>query len=258
MNESKQGRLIQSMARAAKILEHLAYNGNNESLSNISRALELNKSTVFTLISTWEQLGYVQQNQDTGKYSLGLKLFELGQVVYSSMDLRANAMPFLRELAAQYGETVHLSVLSDGEVVYIDKVASPRSIRIGSHIGGRNPAHCTGVGKILLSGLSEKQLDKIISEKGLRRFTESTITDPDELKRHIRQVEIQGYALDKEEIEPGLFCVAAPIKNHQGTIIAAISLSGLADRMKQGNIEDIAAGLKETAKKISRRFAYYE
>jgi DNA-binding IclR family transcriptional regulator len=257
VDEVKQGRLIQSMARAAKILEHLAYNGNSESLSSISRALNLNKSTVYTLISTWEQLGYVQQNQDTGKYSLGLKVFELGQVVQSSMDLRTEAMPFLRELAAQYGETVHLAVLSDGEVVYVDKVDSPRSIRIVSRIGGRNPAHCTGVGKVLLAGLSDSQLEKVIGERCLRRFTENTIIDPDGLKRYIHQVSEQGYALDQEEFEIGLFCVAAPIKNHQGVTIAAISISGPADRMKQNDIARITSDLKETAKKISSKFAYF-
>lgn len=255
MNEAKPGRKIQSVTRAVNILEYLAENGNSESLSNISRALGLSKSTVFTLISTCEQLGYVRQNQDTGKYSLGLKLFELGQVVHSSMDLRAIAMPFLRKLAGQHGETVHLAVLSGDEVVYIDKVDSPRSIGIVSRIGGRNPAYCTGVGKVLLSGLPEDQLDKLLEAKKLKRFTENTITAPGKLKRQLQQIKIQGYTVDREEIELGLFCVAAPIKNYLGTVIAAISLSGPAARMG-ANVAKITTDLRETAKRISREFAY--
>jgi DNA-binding IclR family transcriptional regulator len=252
----KLGRKIQSMVRAVNILEHLVANGNSDSLTNISRSLGLSKSTVFTLISTWEQLGYVQQNQTTGKYSLGIKLFELGQVVHASMDLRTIAMPFLRELAGKYAETVHLAVLSDDEVVYIDKVDCSRSIRIVSGIGSRNPAHCTGVGKVLLSGLTEAQLDKLLGGKELKRFTENTVTDPAELKKQLKQIKRQGYTLDREEIELGLFCVAAPIKNHQGEIIAAISISGPTARMQGVDVTKITTDLKETAKKISRQFAF--
>ena len=254
--EAKQGRLIQSVARAIKILEHIADNHNEDGLTNISKGTGLSKSTTHGLISTLEQLGYVQQDQNTGKYSLGLKLFELGQVVHSSMDLRTISMPYLCELSAKYGETVHLAVLSAGEVVYIDKADSPHSIRITSEIGGRNPAHCTGVGKILLSGLTETEIDKIIAKKSLKKFTGNTIDDPASLKKHLNKVRADGFARDQEEIEIGLSCVAAPIKNHQGVIIAAISLSGPANRMASHSFSQISADLIETGRLISSQFGY--
>lgn len=249
-------RQIQSVARAAQIMEHIAANGNQDSLSNIARAMGLSKSTVFSLISTLEQLGYVQQDQTNGRYMLGMKLFELGQIVHASMDIRTLAMPHLQELAVKYGETAHLAVLSGGEVVYIDKVDSPHSIRIASQIGGRNPAHCTGVGKILLSWLPERELDDIMQNKPLARFTERTIVDRELLRQHLREVRYQGYAMDEEEIETGLSCIAAPIKNHRGDVIAAISLSGPSHRMTSENLNLIRKDILDTAKNISARFGY--
>jgi len=192
-------RMIQSVVRATSIMEYIAANSDCETLSNISRGIGLSKTTTYSLIRTLEQLGYVHQDQNTGKYSLGLKLFELGQVVHSRMDLRTIARPFLYELARKYEETVHLAVLSKGEVVYIDKVDGSRSIRIASQIGGRNPSYCTGVGKVLLADLSTAEIDKVISARKLESFTANTITDPRRLKEHLVKVKADGYALDKEE-----------------------------------------------------------
>ncbi|SDF14997.1 IclR family transcriptional regulator [Sporolituus thermophilus] len=256
--ETNHGRQIQSVARAVQILEYLATAGNQDSLSNISRAIGLSKSTTYSLISTLEQLGYVQQDQSTGRYSLGMKLFELGQVVHSSMDIRRLAMPHLRELVAKYGETAHLAVLSKGEVVYIDKVDSLHSIRIASQIGGRNPAHCTGVGKVLLAWLSDTELEKVMAGRVLHKFTPNTITDYAQLKRHLQEIRLRGYALDEEEFEIGLTCVAAPIKNHRQAVIAAISFSGPTSRMNNENLSMIIRDVTETAKIISMEFGFKE
>lgn len=257
MNGGEKGRMIQSVARAVSILEHLAAHRSGDGLTSISRGVQLSKSTTHSLISTMEQLGYVQQDQTTGRYSLGLKLFELGQAMHASMDLRTIAMPYLHALAKKYEETVHLAVLSKGEVVYIDKVDSPRSIRITSQIGGRNPAHCTGVGKILLAGLPEAEIGKAIGGRKLQKFTPNTIADLDKLRLHLEKVRADGYAQDEEEIELGLSCVAAPIKNHRGAVIAAISLSGPTGRMaNNGTRAELIADVTDTAKMISTQFGY--
>ncbi|XEQ95053.1 HTH-type transcriptional regulator XynR [Sporomusa carbonis] len=252
-NDSKQ---IQSIARAVSILEHLALNGNEDSLSNISRTIGLSKSTTYSIIATLEQLGLVQQDQVSARYSLGMKLFEWGQVVHSSMDLRKIAVPPLQDLVAKYGETAHLGVLSQGEVVYIDKVDSQHSIRIASQIGGRNPAHCTGVGKMLMAELPAIEIDKILAEKGLTKFTEKTVTDPAVLKQHLCKIREQGYAIDDEEIESGLTCVAAPIRNHCKEVVAAISLSGPTHRMNAENLDQIIADVVSTADLISAHLGY--
>ena len=142
------------------------------------------------------------------------------------------AIPYLHQLAAKYSETVHLAVLSRGVVVYIDKVDSDHSIRITSNVGGWNPAHCTGVGKVLLAGLTDVELESTVQEINMKKFTPNTITSMVQLKEIIQNIRLQGYALDNEEIEIGLTCVAAPVKNHKGKVVASISISGPTNRMK--------------------------
>jgi len=252
-NDSKQ---IQSIARAVIILEHLSLNGNEDSLSNISRTIGLSKSTTYSLIATLEQLGLVQQDQVSARYSLGMKLFEWGQVVHSSMDLRKIAVPQMQELVAKYGETAHLGVLSQGEVVYIDKVDGQHSMLIASRIGGRNPIHCTGVGKILVAELPAAEIDKILSEKKLTKFTEKTITDPGVLKQHLCKVREMGYAVDEEEFEKSLSCVAAPIRNHRKEVVASVSLSGPTQRMNTEKLDRIIADVVSTANLISAQLGY--
>ena len=243
--------MIQSVERSFKILEYIAENGNEAGLTEISKGLSLNKSTVHGLLVTMEQMGYAQQNIDSGKYSLGLKLFQLGMAVYNSLDLRTIALPHLQALSEKYKETAHLAVLSKGEVVYIEKVDSPRSIRIVSRIGGRNPAHCTGVGKVLLAALPEATLNRFLGQGTLRRYTTNTITSASELKGHLQQIRAKGVAFDLEEFEPGLRCVAAPVRNHRGAVIAAIRLAGPADRLAMDRLDSIADDVAEAANTIS-------
>ena len=254
--ESKSPKSIQSVARAIGILQYIADNENVASLTAISKGLDLSKSTVHGLIATLEQQGYVYQNQTTGLYKLGLKLFELGQVVYKDMDLRTIAKPYLYDLVRSFEETVHIAVLSDGEIVYIEKVDSPHSYRIHTTVGSKNPAHCTSVGKALLAGLSEKQLEQILSKSGLRRFTDKTITEQSDLKKELELIRRCGYATDDEEIEVGLRCVAAPIKNHQGEFTAAISVAGPTIRMTDERMAEIAKGAIKVANQISFQFGY--
>jgi len=247
---------IQSVFRALKILECVAEHGNLISLTEISKKMELSKSTAHGLIATLERYGYMQQDSVTGKYSLGLRIFELGQAYVSNLDLREIALPDLRELSLHYQETAHLAVLSGEDVVYIDKVDGSRSIGIRSRIGGRNPAYCTGVGKVLLSGLSERQIEEMYADQELQKYTKNTVVDLTALVDQIRQARELGYGFDMEEIELGLGCVAAPVKDSQGTIIAAISLSGPSSRLL--NMEEIAKDVVRTAKKISMRLGYKE
>ena len=254
--EKKNVRFIQSVKRAMTIIDYIAKNSNSAGITQISRELSLSKSTVHGLVSTLEQMDYLQQNSQNGEYSLGIKLFELGQVIYSNMDLRVIARPFLQQLVDKHRETTHLAILSKGDVIYIDKVDSKQSIGIISHIGGRNPSYCTGVGKVLLAGLSAEALDKLIQSINFHKFTEKTITDPELLKKHLAQVREDGYALDMEEIEEGLICVAAPIKNYREQVIAAISISGPKSRMGRERVLEIKTDITATGQDISRQLGH--
>ncbi len=248
----KEIKLIQSLSRAAEIMQYVSQNGNNSGLIEISKAIGLSKSTVHGLISTLVFLGYMQQDLDSGKYKLGLKLFELGQIVHHSLDIRSVSLPYLKKLVQDCEETAHLSILSGTEVIYIEKVDSHRSVRIMSRVGGCNPAYCTGVGKVLLANLSASELAKYLKTVPLVRFTPKTITDIEIFREHLNGVRDQGYGFDIEEFEQGLSCAAAPIKNHQETVVASISISGPSVRLSLGKLEELVQAVISAANAISR------
>jgi DNA-binding IclR family transcriptional regulator len=254
-------KLIQSVVRALKILEYIAEKSNNKNdnlvgVTDVSEGLGLSKSTVHGLITTLEQMGYIHQDKFTSKYSLGIKLFELGQNFFDNMDLCKIAYPFISELSEKTGETVHLATLVEGEVLYLDKIDSPHAIGMLSKIGRRNYAHCTGVGKVLLSELSDNELNDIIDKKGLLKYTENTITNKKQLKEHLKQVQEQGYSFDLEEIEYGLHCIAAPIRDIRGNVIAAISISGPKTRLPIEKLKNSIDDIKDSSRKISYNLGY--
>ena len=222
-------------------------------VTELSKDLDINKSTVSKILSTLENHRYLVKNAENRKYKLGLRLFELGSLVASQLDPQKEALVYMEELNRKVGETVHLVVMDDFDIVYINKVESPRSLHIGTRVGGRLPAHCTGVGKVLLAGLSPGELNIFLKKRPLKRFTPSTITDPEYLKEALAQIRLQGYALDNEEFNGGLMCVAAPIKNYSQKIIGAISISGPTNRIREKNLEKLIPLVKSTAQKISQR-----
>ncbi len=255
-NSQKATNTIQSIDRALNVLECFT-NGRQElGVTEISKLLGLHKSTVYGILTTLECRRYLEQNPETGKYKLGLKLFELGNLVQDGMDLKVIAGPFLQRLVEEHGETVHLVIMDQGEAVYIDKRESPQSMRMVSQVGKRLPCHCTGVGKMLLAFLPEEALDAFIREKGLVRFTNNTITDPDTLKEHLRQVRQRGYAIDNQEITDGLTCVAAPIRNHTGNVIAAMSVAGPSIRIGPEKIDSIIPSVTKAAEELSAKLGY--
>lgn len=249
-------RYIQSVARALEILEFVAGCRGGTGLTAISKGAGLSKSTTHGLIATLEQWDYIRQNPQTGEYSLGLKLFELGQAYSANIDLRQIALPHLQELSETYQETIHIAVLSGEDVVYIEKVDGPLSIGIRSNIGGRNPAYCTGVGKVLLSGLPDEKLTSLYGDKPLKKYTVNTVCDLSDLKKQISNIRKCGFGVDMEEIELGLRCVAAPVKDSSGVVIAAISISGPANRLSDDKLADLAAKVSQAAGQISARLGY--
>lgn len=227
-------------------------------VTELSKDLDINKSTVSKILSTLENHRYLVKNTGNRKYKLGLRLFELGSLVASQLDLQKEALVYMEELNKKGGETVHLVVMDDFDIVYINKVESPQSLHIGTRVGGRLPAHCTGVGKVLLAALSPEELNIFLKKRPLRRFTPNTIIDPEHLKEGLAQIRAQGYALDNEEFNGGLMCVAAPIKNYSQKIIGAISISGPTNRIREKNLEKLISMVKSTAQKISRCLGFTE
>jgi DNA-binding IclR family transcriptional regulator len=222
-------------------------------VTELSKDLDINKSTVSKILSTLENHRYLVKNAENRKYKLGLRLFELGSLVASQLDLQKEALVYMEELNKKVGETVHLVVMDDFDIIYINKVESAQSLRIGTRVGGRLPAHCTGVGKVLLAALSPEELNIFLKKRPLKRFTPSTITDPEDLRKALAQIRAQGYALDNEEFNGGLMCAAAPIKNYSQKIIGAISISGPTNRIREKNLENLISMVKSIAQKISQR-----
>jgi DNA-binding IclR family transcriptional regulator len=242
---------IQSVAKALRIVDALAEAGKELALGEIAKKLGLPKSTAHGLLSTLCSFGYVEQSVFTGKYKLGLQLLKLGSIVAHNLDLRAVAAPYIQRLVDMTRETVHLTILDKGEVLCIDKRESPESLRMVSRVGMRLPAHCTGVGKVLLAFLPLSEAKKIIAVKGLPRFTKNTITDPNILEAELAKVRVQGYAIDNEEIMDGLRCVAAPIRDYCGKVYAAISISGPVSRLKEERLELAIELITRTVAEIS-------
>ena len=242
---------IQSVARALTILDTLAEARGELALHEIATRLGLPKTTAHGLISTLRDFGYIEQSAFTGKYRLGVRLFEVGNIVAQGWEVRSVAAPYIPRLVEEMGETVHLAVLDRHEVLYIDKRESSRSLRIASQVGMRLPAHCTGVGKALMAYLTPAERLEIIRIKGLPPCTEHTLTEPGALEAELATVRERGYAVDNEEIMDSLRCVAAPIKDQSGKVVSAISLSGPISRMQGENFEKAVQLCVKTAAEIS-------
>ena len=256
----KPNNLVQTIERASSILDILGQSPQGISIRELSDKIKLPKGTTHRLLSSLSYFGYVRQDLKTRNYLLGLKLVELGQLILSQLDLRKEAEPFLRDLAERTKETVHLVFLDRNEIVYIDKVETDQNssgLKMASRVGLRNPAHSSAVGKVLLAHFSEEELKNFIKEKGLLKRTENTIADPTQLREHLKSVRVQGYAIDDEENEKGIRCVAAPVYNEVGKPVAATSISGPAFRITKKLIqESLRKEVTETALNISQRLGF--
>ena len=200
--KEKRGVIVQSVARALTMISCFA-NDTELGISEIAERMDLSKSTTYGLVNTLTAFGYLEQTENK-KYRLGLKLFELGNLVQSRMDVRMEARPYCQLLADKYRTTVHLATHSEGEIIYIDKVDNNSSVVVYSQIGKRAPMYCTGVGKAILAFLPEEYMEKYVLSRPLIKMTEHTITTGDRLLKELEQVRERGYAVDDEEIEPGL------------------------------------------------------
>lgn len=248
---------VQSVERSLRILELLAEKGRPMSLSEISEMLNLKISTVHRLLKTLIMKGFAQQDPYTGKYQLGIKTFSIGNTALYTLDIRTVARPFLKRLETKYKETSNLAILDQGDVIYIDQVEAERMVKMIANLGRRAPSHSNAVGKVLLATLSDAELDRYFHNKPLTRFTLYTITSPEEFKKEIRKIRKNGYALDLEETEEGIRCVAAAIYDHQGKAVAAVGISGPSNRISLSYLEgELASAVLEVAGDISEQLGY--
>jgi len=241
----------QVVDRVVDILETFTWLGPELGVSDISRALDLKKATTHRLLASLRRRGVVEQDGRSRRYRLGLKLWELGQLATTQVDWLERIRPLLQQLTDRVGETTHLAVLNDGQVLYVDKVESTRSLRMPSQVGRRLPAHCTGVGKALLAFLPEEVVRTLIERRGMPSFTPGTITDPTVLEQELALIRARGYSIDNEEIEEGLVCIGAPVRDHTSRVVAAVSIAGPSSRVRPETIEGHARSVVELAAAMS-------
>jgi len=250
---------VQALDRMIQILEELALHRDGCGITMLSNLTGLHKSTVHRILNTLMSRGYISKNNENGKYSLGVRILYLSSAILDRMDVRTVARPFLERLCRDTDEVVHLSTLDGTEAVYIDKVESPnKSVRMYSQIGKRVPLHCTGVGKILLAWLPEKEVEYILSIKGMDAYTKNTITNMEDMKKHLAEIRKNGYAVDELEHEEEIRCVAAPIFDISGKVIASVSVSGTIMHITPDRMPKLTEEVLKTAKDISYQLGYFK
>ena len=245
------------MKRALTLLRTFLAHDGELSAAELSKETDLDPSTVFRLLLTLEAQGFVEVNHTTGKYRPGVTVLELGSRFLRNNDIRTRSIAHLERLRDEFGETVHLTILDGSEVVYLEKLAGLYPIGfMSSRVGDRNPAHCTGVGKVLLAYLPDEELAARYPDGQLTRYTDQTITELDQLRLELARVRKRGYAIDQEEHEPGVKCVAAPTFDHKG-IAAALSVSGPVKRVDHHiSNNDLIDKLQQAAAQISEQMGW--
>lgn len=249
--------VTRSVERALSILHLYVVSEAEIGLSDISARVELHQSTVFRLLVTLSASGFTEQNPDTGRYRLGPAALSLGQAFMRHSDLRQIAESPMASLRDRSGETVHLATLDRAEIIYLEKLPGLHPIGLmSSRVGDRSPAHCTGLGKALLAREPESVIREYFKVGGLRAFTPRTITRMGDLLRELEKVRQTGFAVDDEEHEVGVVCVAAPVSDSR-RVVAAISVAGPADRIREENrdsqlTEQVLAAAAEVSAKLGR------
>lgn len=247
--------VVNTVFKAIKILETIG-KGVPVGISELSRELDIPKSSTHNILKTLESEGYVEKNRDTLKYHLGTALVELGYRAQNDLDICRIARPFLNRINRETDETVHLTVLDNDEVLYVDCVESTKRLRTYSVIGVRAPLYCTAVGKAIMAELPDSRIRQIIKTRGLKKLTEFTITREEALMRDLSATKKRGFSIDNMECEDHLICVGAPIKDASGEIIASLSVSGPSNRMPEERIKYAGSLVQNSAGEISRKLGY--
>lgn len=253
--DEKRTDALKSLRKAIRVLECFSLQTPRLSLTDIAQQVGLPLSTTHRILATLRDVGLVEQQSDRDLYRLGLKLLELGSMVLANMEVHREALPFIEALVRETGETAHLGVFDGTQMVSIEKMDSPHGLASNVTIGKGAPAYCTGVGKALLAFQPDEVVTRVC-RLGLKAYTPQTITDPARLRKELAQIRTLGYAVDNAEHQPDVRCVAAPIRNHSGNVIASLSLSGPATRILKGRIPDLAVRVREVAVKLSSRLGY--
>lgn len=241
---------IQSLARGLRALDILESEADGIGITGIARRIDIDKSTASRIMKTLASYGYAEQSSATRRYTLGPRLVRLGQSLLTRTPLRDQARPFLRELVTQTQECAHIAVRASDQVLYLDQVEAAATLRVSTGVGTLAPLHCTALGKVLLA-FGDKEVPQ-----ELERHTPRTITDVAALDMHLEQARRQGYAIDDEEFNHDVRCVAVPVYGLDGELVGAIGISGPGARLTLARIHDLALVVQRIGQALSDRLAY--
>lgn len=241
---------IQSLARGLHILDLIANSGRSWSVTELAQALQVDKSSASRLVRTLASYGYLQIEAGTRRYTLGRRLYHIGWQMLNLMPIRQKARAYLHRLVQDTGECAHTAVFAESKALVIDDVETETTLRVVSGTGRMIPLHCTAVGKALLA------FAEVPLPQELQAFTPRTITSHDQLTVHLAETFRRGYALDDEEFDEGIRCIAAPVYNHMGIAIAVIGISGPKVRLLDDKLEQLAAVVVRAAHELSLELGY--
>ena len=246
---------MNSARKLFTVLENLCINGH-QGVSELSSNLKLGKSSIHRFLSVLVETGYVGKNPDNKKYFATLKLFEIGAMVRSRIRLIPIARPYMEKMGTQFHETINLGYFDGDEVVYVDKVESAETLRMDLGIGRRVPAYCTALGKVFLANLREQEIKGYFERVKLIPRTIKTITSERELMKNFKVIRKQGYAIDDRELDMGIRCIAAPVRDDLCRVTAAISIAGPSMRLGPEKMKQFKEVLMEATKQISNQLGF--
>jgi DNA-binding IclR family transcriptional regulator len=257
VKKDKSEYIIQAVSHALDLLEQFHGDIDELGVTELSKRLKLHKNNVFRLLATLESRGYIEQNKATENYRLGLKALELGQTFIKQMGLLRQAKPILEQIVEESNETAYVAIYKENYIVYLDVVETDLTVRVVSRVGSRLPAYCTAAGKVHMAFMTEEELDVLLRDAKLVAHTSTTITEPDAITAEMVKIREQGYAFDDEELDLGVRCIAAPIRDYTRRIVGAISISGPTMRISNARTESelVPLVLKASAE-LSTRLGY--
>jgi DNA-binding IclR family transcriptional regulator len=247
---------VQSVERTLDIIETLSAHKTGVGVTTLSKELKLHKSTVHRLLTTLMLRKYVEQDTETSKYRLGMRLFELGNAVLSKLDIRQHAMPYLRQLWRETGETIGLAIVDQYKVLYVDVLETLERVGVKSNVGERMPLHASACGKTWLASLPDERINEVIKLIKFEPMTPYTIDNEAKLKEAIKQSRDIGYSVDNQEYSPDLISVAAAVRNFRGRVIACVAITAPALRTDEARIKDLGERVKVASQKISQSMGF--
>lgn len=246
---------VKSTIKVFQVLETLC-EGKAAGVTELSNQLDIKPSTMHRFLSVLTELAYVQKDAATGKYFATLKIFQLGVRVRNKLSLISIARPYMEEFGEMLNETVNIAVFAQNNVVVIDRVQSPETLRTNIIVGQHLPAYCTAFGKVLLADMSDKKLDRYLKTIPLKPFTQQTITKKQALREELKKISKDGYAVDNRELDENIRCLSSPIRDESGNVVAALSYSGPITRVKMVRLKTFIKTIKDITAEISEKLGY--